>query len=148
MRTHKQMKSNRQNSVKSTGPKKEGTEKSSNNALKYGLTRITIPGEDPQQFDAFRSALVGDLAPKSVLGKIFVEKIVADAWRFRRIPHFEAALYQREEKDSRVQAAKNEMERLQGILAGPVCGDRPRRSTARSPRGIPSDRGEAQGGAS
>jgi hypothetical protein len=110
MATQKQVTANRQCSMRSTGPKEKGrTEKFSNNALNYGLTGITIPGEHPEELDAFRSALVGDLAPQSALEKIIVEKIVVDAWRFRRIPQFEAALYQYEEKQIRIQAVQNEM---------------------------------------
>jgi hypothetical protein len=110
MSGQKRIESSQQNSVRNTGPEKEGgIEKSSNNAFKYGLTGITTPGEDPEDLDAFRSAIVNGLAPQGALEKIFVEKIVADAWRFRRIPNFEAALYQYEEKEIRVQAVNNEM---------------------------------------
>ena len=77
--------------------------------LRRGPTNITIPGEQPEELDSFRSALVNELAPQGALEGIFVEKIVAYAWRFRRIPHFEAALYRREEKQIRVRAARNEI---------------------------------------
>jgi hypothetical protein len=121
MATQKQIVANRQNSMRSTGPKTEGdTEKSSNSAIKCGLTAITIPGENPEEVDAFRSALVGDLAPQSALEEIIVEKIVADAWRFRRIPQFEAALYHYEEKQIRIQAVKNEMGEYREFSLGQV----------------------------
>jgi hypothetical protein len=95
-------------------------EKSSNNALMYRLAGITIPGEHPEDLDAFRSALVNELAPQGALEKIFVEKIVADAWRFRRIPQFEAALYHYEEKQIRIQAVKNEMGEYREFSLGQV----------------------------
>jgi hypothetical protein len=61
--------------------------------MKHGLTgkQMVLPGEDPAEFDAYRSDLIIDLAPQGALEEILAEKIVADAWRLRRIPQLEAA---------------------------------------------------------
>ena len=99
---------NRANSQRSTGPRSaEGKARVATNALKHGLTgkQIVLPGEDPTQFDAFRSDLIADLAPRGALEEIFAEKIVADAWRFRRALHLVAALCPREEREKAISAA-------------------------------------------
>ena len=40
--------------------------------------------------------------------EIFAEKIVADAWRFRRAQQLVPALYQREEREAKLEAARRE----------------------------------------
>jgi hypothetical protein len=96
---------------KKKGNKKKGKKESSNNALKHGFIgrNLAIPGEDAKQFNAFRSNLIGELSPNSALENTLVETIVADAWRLRRIPRLEAALWEREEREAKLQTARREM---------------------------------------
>jgi hypothetical protein len=108
MSSDRQVKANRQNSQQSTGPRTaDGKARVASNALKHGLTgkQVVLPGEDPAEFDAFRSDLIADLTPRGALEEIFAEKIVADAWRFRRAVHLVAALYPREERQRALSAA-------------------------------------------
>ena len=103
MASERQNEANRRNAQLSTGPRTaDGRARVALNALKHGLTgkQFVLPGEDPAEFDAFRSDLIADLAPQGVLEEIFAEKIVADAWRFRRAMQLMAALYQREERQN------------------------------------------------
>src|SRR5579863_467470 len=67
------------------------------NALKHGLTGkdIVLPNENPRHYDAFRAGLLVSLDPHGDLERLFADKIVADAWRLRRIPILEAALHRR-----------------------------------------------------
>jgi hypothetical protein len=44
-------------------------------------------------FDALRRALWEDLNPWGAIEEVLVDKIVADAWRLRRVPALEAALH-------------------------------------------------------
>lgn len=67
-----------------------------------------ILGEDPKQFDKFRSTIIDDIAPQGALEDFFVENLVVDGWRLRRIPRFETALYRRLERLLRLQAAESE----------------------------------------
>ena len=46
----------------------------------------------------FGSGLIAELAPQGALEEILAEKVVANAWRLRRVPPLEAALYWREER--------------------------------------------------
>jgi hypothetical protein len=66
MATEKQIAANKRNAQKSTGPTTEvGRANSSRNALKHGLTaeQVTIEGEDPKQFEAFRDDILECLCP-------------------------------------------------------------------------------------
>lgn len=93
MSTQKQIRANRSNARKSTGPKTpEGKAKVSKNALKHGLTSecVLIPGEDPQELEAFREALLADLAPEGALEELSAEWFIAYAWRLRRVGRMEA----------------------------------------------------------
>lgn len=99
MSNERQIAANRQNAQRSSGPRTdEGKARAAANALKHGLTGkcIVLPEEDPHEFDVFRSDLLEDLAPEGALQGVFAEKIVADAWRLRRIPELEAAVHRRE----------------------------------------------------
>jgi hypothetical protein len=91
-----QVEANRLNAQRSTGPRTpEGKAKVAMNALKHGLTakKIVLVNEDPQEFDAFHSAMWAALDPQGALEELLAERVVADAWRLRRVPVFEAALH-------------------------------------------------------
>src|ERR1700756_1832770 len=98
MASERQTAANRSNSQLSTGPRSaEGKARVAANAMKHGLTgkQVVLPGEDPAEFDSFRSDLIADLAPQGALEETLAEKIVTDTWRLRRVPVLEAALHRR-----------------------------------------------------
>ena len=104
-----QIEANRKNAQRSTGPRTtDGRARVASNALKHGLTgkQVVLPGEDPAEFDSFRSELILDLAPQGALEEILAEKIVADVWRLRRIPQLEAAFYWREKRQRALSDAR------------------------------------------
>jgi hypothetical protein len=108
MASEQQNEANRLNAQKSTRPRTaDGRARVASNALKHGLTgkQVVLPGEDPAEFDVLRSGLIAELAPQGALEEIFAEKVVADAWRLRRVPPLEAALYWREERQKALSAA-------------------------------------------
>jgi hypothetical protein len=112
MASERQTAANRSNSQLSTGPRSvEGKARIAANAMKHGLTgkQMILPGEDPAEFDAFRSDLITDLAPEGALEEILAEKIVADVWRLRRIPQLESAFYWREERQKTLSAASGKI---------------------------------------
>lgn len=66
MATEKQLVANRQNALKSSGPRSlDGKRRSSPNALRHGLTstQMVIPGEDPAEFSEFRLSVNGGVIP-------------------------------------------------------------------------------------
>jgi len=94
--SERQIEANRQNAQRSTGPRTpEGKAKVAMNALKHGLTadRIVLANEDPEEFDAFRSAMLAALDPQDAVDEVLAERVVVNAWRLRRVPMLEAALH-------------------------------------------------------
>jgi hypothetical protein len=95
MPTEKQIRANRANARKSTGPKSaHGKATSSRNALKHGLSaqKILIEGEDPAAFDRFRDAMFSDIQQRGELQIELVEQAISTLWRLKRVPRFEAAI--------------------------------------------------------
>src|ERR1035437_480355 len=98
MSNDQQIAANRLNAQRSTGPRTPaGKTRVSSNALKHGLTgrEVVLPNENPDDFDSFRAGLLTSLDPQGDLEGALAEKIVADFWRLRRVPIFEATLYRR-----------------------------------------------------
>ena len=88
MTTNAQIKANRKNAKKSTGPRtEEGKTRSAKNSLKHGLlARDTVmPGEDPADFDRQLSALEADIQPANSLEFELVRQIADAQWRMRRL---------------------------------------------------------------
>lgn len=97
MATEAQIKANQANAKRSTGPKSiAGKEVSSRNAISHGLTaKISLlPGEDVGEFEAMKAQLVAEFGPASGLEEQLVGKLASDLWRLRRIPVFEAAIFE------------------------------------------------------
>ena len=92
MPTRAQIKANRNNAKKSTGPHtEEGKARVAKNALKHGLlARDTVlPGEDPADFDRQLSALEADIQPANSLEFELVRQIADAQWRMRRLTRLE-----------------------------------------------------------
>ena len=95
MATEKQIKANRNNSLKSTGPQSvEGKEKIKLNATKHGLLskRVCLVHEDRDEFENFRNSFIENLSPEGPLESLLVERIVAAAWRLKRVLTIETGL--------------------------------------------------------
>jgi hypothetical protein len=86
MATDKQIKANRKNAQKSTGPKTaEGKAAVSQNAIKHGLfTDSVVTGETEAEYEAFHAELLAELAPRGVVELLLAERVVSLWWRLRR----------------------------------------------------------------
>ena len=92
MPTNAQIKANRNNAKRSTGPRtEEGKARAAKDSLKHGLlARDTVlPGEDPAEFDSQLSALEADIQPANSLEFELVRQIADAQWRMRRLTHLE-----------------------------------------------------------
>ena len=92
MVTEKQLTANRQNAVKSTGPRTlEGKAKASKNAFKHGLlsSEVLLEDDNKEQFEQFGERLLTDLSPEGELEDMLADRIVAAAWRLRRTVRIE-----------------------------------------------------------
>ena len=92
MATKAQIKANRENAKKSTGPRtEEGKARVSLNALKHGLLArdAVLPEEDPAEFDRQLRDLEHDLRPENSLEFELVRQIADAQWRMRRLVRIE-----------------------------------------------------------
>src|SRR4051794_16422397 len=92
----KQARANRQNALKSTGPKTpEGKAATRLNALKHGLlSRETLlPGEDEEALRELGERLRDELQPVGELENLLVDRIIASYWRLSRLGRVEAGIF-------------------------------------------------------
>ena len=87
MSTKAQIRANRKNARKSTGPRTaKGKAVVSQNAVKHGLcaAEAVIKGENQADFEAFRDELLAELAPVGIVESILAERAVSLSWRLQR----------------------------------------------------------------
>ncbi len=91
----KQTEANRRNALASTGPNTpEGIEGCKMNASRHGLRALqpVVPGENADEWEAHRAAIVDDLAPHGAMELALAEQISAKLWRLGRVSAYEAVL--------------------------------------------------------
>lgn len=96
MATEAQVRANRLNAQKSTGPRTEaGKAVVAQNAVRHGLLaeKTVISGEDPGQFESYRAQLLAELHPAGAMEAILAERIVGLAWRLRRADRLQAEVF-------------------------------------------------------
>jgi hypothetical protein len=99
----KQTQANRRNALKSTGPTTpEGKAAASQNALTHGLLsrEVLLPGED--------GAALVELRPAGELEGLLVERVIAAAWRLRRLGRVEAGIFVWERLEELAERAERE----------------------------------------
>jgi hypothetical protein len=87
MTSLRQIESNRRNALRSTGPKTEtGKQRSSQNAVRHGLTAETViePLEDPEDYKAFEQAVTADYDAETAIERELVLRLASLLWRLRR----------------------------------------------------------------
>lgn len=95
MTTERQIRANRLNAVKSTGPKTvAGKVAIGRNAIRHGLTArsVVMAWEDAAAFEALRQALRGEFKPAGATATELVEHLAALLWRLHRASAYESAL--------------------------------------------------------
>ena len=97
MTSLRQIESNRRNALRSTGPKTEtGKQRSSQNAIRHGLTAETVIGplEDPEDYKAFEQAVTADYDAETAVERELVLRLASLLWRLRRSTLIETGLLQ------------------------------------------------------
>ena len=92
MSTDAQIKANRKNAKKSTGPKTpEGKAKSAQNATTHGLTAShdVIKGESQEEFDAHKKGFLDVLNPQNAIEEFLADRVVSLSWRLKRADRIE-----------------------------------------------------------
>ncbi len=96
MATAAQVRANRVNARKSTGPRTAaGKERASQNAVKHGLLaqEAVIAGEDPEEFEIYRQGMLEDLGPAGPVEAMLAERVVGLSWRLRRAERLQNAAF-------------------------------------------------------
>ena len=97
MSSSKQIAANRQNSLRSTGPKTaEGKQISAQNASKLGIfsRELLLPSESATELQMLARAIRADLKPEGAVEFALVEVIVSALWRLRRFLRIENGLFE------------------------------------------------------
>jgi hypothetical protein len=106
MRTKSQSETSRRNGAKSRGPiTPEGKQRSSQNALKYGLSARTVVlcTESHQLFSELEQGYIDSLQPTNLLELHLVQRIAVAEWRIRRAWAVETAITDKSMADRREQ---------------------------------------------
>ena len=118
MTSEKKAEANRQNALKSTGPRTpEGKAAVSRNALKHGLLskEILLPGEDEQALTELGERLRDELQPFGELENLLVDQIISAYWRLRRLGRVETGIFAWERSEELAERAERE---AQGYESG------------------------------
>jgi hypothetical protein len=97
MTTLRQIESNRRNAQRSSGPKTpDGKARSSQNAVRHGLTAETVIGplEDPADYRAFEQAVTSAYDAETAVERELVLRLASLLWRLRRATSVETSLLQ------------------------------------------------------
>ena len=104
MTSTKQITANRENALKSTGPKtEEGKSAITLNAMKHGLLskEVLLPNEDEKMLIEFGKRLRSQLQPIGELETLLADRIVASTWRLRRILVLEIDIFEKNQVNFR-----------------------------------------------
>jgi hypothetical protein len=96
MTSDRKAEANRQNALKSTGPKTlEGKTAVPLNAVKHGLLsdQVLLPDEDEDALRELSERLRTELQPEGELESLLVDRITAATWRLRRLGRVEADIF-------------------------------------------------------
>jgi hypothetical protein len=111
MTSEKKAQANRQNALKSTGPKTpEGKDAVRLNAMKHGLLcqEVLLPGEDEKALRELSEHLWTELKPVGEMENLLVDRIIASHWRLRRLGRVEAGIFAWERYEELAERAERE----------------------------------------
>jgi len=91
-----QITANRANALLSHGPATpEGKTAVRHNAIKYGIhaESLIIPGEDPEEFEAFKGFQLDTWSPQDTAEQQCVDQLTTNLWRLNRLQNAEAQIW-------------------------------------------------------
>jgi flagellar biosynthesis/type III secretory pathway chaperone len=92
-----QITANRANALLSTGPATPETKSAvRHNAIKYGIhaESLIIPGEDPEEFEAFKEFQLDTWSPQDTAEQQCVDQLTTTLWRLNRLQNAEAQIWE------------------------------------------------------
>jgi hypothetical protein len=96
MTSKQKIQANRENALRSTGPKTQGgLRRSSMNAFTHGLAAktIVIPGEDAKEFEKLHAELLSAWRPADAIEADLVGQLAVASWKMRRVSRIEADMF-------------------------------------------------------
>ena len=97
MASKRQIRANRRNARRSTGPRTAaGKAASAANALCHGLAAadtVVLPDEDEEAFERLKQDVLADLDPQDTLQAVLAQRIVVLLWRLDRAARLEVELF-------------------------------------------------------
>jgi hypothetical protein len=96
MTSDKKIEANRQNALKSTGPRTpEGRDAVRLNVTRHGLLskEVLLPGEDANALQQLDEDLRAELRPVGELENLLVDRIISAYWRLRRLGRVETGIF-------------------------------------------------------
>src|SRR5215212_2739794 len=127
MASKKQIAANRQNALKSTGPKTlEGKASARLNSTKHGLLSqvVLLPGEDEEALKELGERLMAELQPVGEMENLLVERIIDAVWRLRRASRVEAGIFTWELYEELAQRAQEEAQTYESNSLDPYSEER------------------------
>jgi hypothetical protein len=119
MASDKQIRANRRNAQRNTGPKTpEGKDAVRLNATKHGLRsqEVLLPGEDGEALKELDENLRAELQPVGEMENLLVDGIVAAHWRLRRLRRVEAGIFTWQLYGELTERAQNEAQTYEWSL--------------------------------
>ena len=119
MTSEKKAQANRQNALKSTGPKTpEGKDAVRLNAMKHGLLcqEVLLPGEDEEALRELSEHLWTELKPVGEMENLLVDRISASHWKLRRLGRVEAGIFAWERYEELAERAEREAQGYDRIV--------------------------------
>lgn len=95
MTSFRQIEANRNNAIRSTGPRTEaGKRQSRRNAIRHGLCAETVVEiiEDVDDYKGFEAAIIGDYDARTAVQRELVLRLASLLWRLRRATLIETEL--------------------------------------------------------
>ena len=117
MTSAKKAQANRQNVLKSTGPKTpEGKASVRRNAIKHGLLarEVLLPGEDEEALNELHEDLIAYFQPVGKLENMLVDRIIAAHWRLKRLGRVEAGIFAYQHYEELAERAQLETRTYEG----------------------------------
>jgi hypothetical protein len=111
MTSEKKIQANRQNALKSTGPRTpDGKDAVRLNALRHGILskEILLPGEDGEALRELGEHLRNELQPVGELENLLVDRIISAYWRLRRLGRVETGIFAWERSEELAERAERE----------------------------------------
>ena len=96
MASDAQLRANRANAMKSTGPRSvQGKAVSRFNALKHGMdaASVVLPGENPADYEAMVASYDEELYPQTPTERFHVDTMIQSNWQKQRLLRAQAELY-------------------------------------------------------